>query len=240
MHERSRATRVNPLGVDPSAYPIVGVVRDAIEDTIGPSLVGLFVYGSFATGDFEPDVSDLDLIAALTEVPDEQLVSQLRKMHDRLAEEYPEWDDRIEVDYVSVRGLADCRTDTTMIARISPGEPLHVLEAGRDFLLDWYPARQDGISLEGPRLDSLIPPDPRSGVPRGGAEVPGWVPGSPRRRCLAAFTGVRDPHDVSRGDRPPVRGTALETRRRRQDPARVPTVVTSDRPCHLLAYPTMG
>ena len=36
----SRATRANPLGVDPSAHPIVGVVRDAIEDMIGPSLVG--------------------------------------------------------------------------------------------------------------------------------------------------------------------------------------------------------
>ena len=83
-------------------------------------------------------------------------------MHDRLAEEHPEWNDRIEVDYVSVRGLADCRTDTTMIARISPGEPLHVLEAGRDFLLDWYPARQDGISLEGPPLDSLVPPIPEA------------------------------------------------------------------------------
>ena len=158
----SRATRANPLGVDPTAHSIVIAIRDAIAGVTGPSLVGITVYGSLATGDFEPDISDIDLITALTDVPDEQLVSRLRKMHDRFAEEYPDWDDRIEVDYVSVRGLADCRTDTTMIARISPGEPLHVLKAGRDFLLDWYPARRDGVSLEGPPLDSLVPPIPEA------------------------------------------------------------------------------
>jgi predicted nucleotidyltransferase len=131
MSEPSRAIRADPsktLGVDPTAHPMVITIRDAIVGVTGSSLVGLSVYGSLATGDFEPDVSDIDLIAVLTDVPDERLVSQLREMHARLAEANPEWDDRIEVDYVSVGGLAECRTETTTIARISPGEPLHVVE----------------------------------------------------------------------------------------------------------------
>jgi hypothetical protein len=137
-------------------------IRDAIVDGTGASLVGLYLHGSLATRDFEPDVSDIDLIAVLTVAPDEQLASQLRETHARLAGASPEWDDRIEVDYVSARGLADCLTDTTTIARISPGEPLHLVEAGRDFLLDWYPARQDSVTLLGPPLRSLIPPIPEA------------------------------------------------------------------------------
>jgi hypothetical protein len=144
----------------PTAPPIVDLVRDAILETTGRSLVGLYLYGSLATGGFEPHVSDIDLIAVLTDAPDASLVSRLREMHARLAEEHRAWDDRIEVDYVSTRGLAECRTRTTTIARISPGEPLHLVEAGRDFLLDWYPARRDGVALVGPPLDSLIPPIP--------------------------------------------------------------------------------
>jgi hypothetical protein len=140
----------------------VGVVRDAIVDTIGPSLVGLYVYGSFATGDFEPRVSDIDLIAVLRDAPDVALVRRLDRMHEDLVRAEPEWRDRIEVDYVSARGLAHCRTRSTTIVRISPGEPLHMIEAGRDFLLDWYPARRDGISLEGPPLDSIVPPIPEA------------------------------------------------------------------------------
>jgi hypothetical protein len=144
----------------PTAHPIVHLVRDAILETTGGSLVGLYLYGSLATGDFEPVISDIDLIAVLTDVPDASLVSQLREMHAWIAEDHRAWDDRIEVDYVSRRGLAECRTSTTTIARISPGEPLHLVEAGRDFLLDWYPARRGGIAVVGPPLDSLIPPIP--------------------------------------------------------------------------------
>jgi hypothetical protein len=83
-------------------------------------------------------------------------------MHQDLVRAEPEWRDRIEVDYVSAAGLARCRTHPTTIARISPGEPLHLIEAGRDFLLDWYPARQDGITLLGPPVDALIPEIPEA------------------------------------------------------------------------------
>jgi hypothetical protein len=148
--------------LDPKGSPIVGVVRDAIVDAIGPSLVGLYVYGSLATGDFEPLVSDIDLIAVLRDAPDEALVRRLDRMHEELVRAEPEWRDRIEVDYVSAAGLARCRTHPTTIVRLSPGEPLHLIEAGRDFLLDWYPARRDGISLEGPPLDSIVPPIPEA------------------------------------------------------------------------------
>jgi hypothetical protein len=146
----------------PTAQPILDAVRDAIVDATGASLVGLYLYGSLATGDFEPAVSDIDLIAVLTDIPDEPLVGLLRDMHVRVARENPEWSDRIEVDYVSAQGLAYCRTTSATIARISPGEPLHLIEAGRDFLLDWYPARKDGVAVLGPPIDSLIPPIPHA------------------------------------------------------------------------------
>ena len=141
---------------------IVAATRDAIVDATGASLVGLYVYGSLATGEFEPLVSDVDLIAVLAETPDGAFVERLEAMHARLVRANPEWDDRIEVDYVSRQGLAHCRTHPTTIARISPGEPLHLLEAGRDFLLDWFPARRDGIGLLGPPIAVVIPEIPEA------------------------------------------------------------------------------
>ena len=205
--------------MDPTAHPIVITIRDAIAGVTGPSLVGLTVYGSLATGDFEPHVSDIDLIAVLTDVPDEQLVSQLRKMHDRFAEEYPDWDDRIEVDYVSARGLAECRTDTTTIARISPGEPLHFVEAGRDFLLDWYPAKQDGIALLGPPIDALIPEIPEAEYLE---EVRRYVAGfrsrfdddtPPGSQAYAILTMCRALATLRFGDRPSKRDAAERAKR---------------------------
>jgi hypothetical protein len=95
-------------------------------------------------------------------VPDDPLLARLIPMHARLVRANPGWDDRIEVDYVAVDGLGGCLMRPTTIARISPGEPLHLLEAGRDFLLDWYPARRDAIRLMGPPIESLIPDIPEA------------------------------------------------------------------------------
>jgi hypothetical protein len=147
--------------MDPTDLPrIVDVVRDGIAHVAGPSSVGLYLYGSLATGDFEPRVSDIDMIAVLQNEPDSVLVSRLEEMHARIARSSREWEGRVEVNYVSASGLAECRTRSTRIARISPGEPLHSFEAGRDFYLDWYPARQEGVVLLGPPIESVIPPIP--------------------------------------------------------------------------------
>jgi predicted nucleotidyltransferase len=135
-------------------------LRDAIVAATGSSLSGLYLFGSLATGDFDAAVSDIDLIAVLVDTPTEQLAERLRRMHADFAEANPEWDDRIEVVYISEQGLATCRTDATTIAVISPGEPFHVVQASRDWILNWYPAREDAVRLLGPPMESLIPPIP--------------------------------------------------------------------------------
>ena len=145
---------------DPAVDSLLVSIREAIVTVTGSSLVGLYLFGSLATGSFDADVSDIDLIAVLADGPSERLATRLSRMHDDLAQANPEWDDRIEVIYVSSQGLANCRTDTTNIAVISPGEDFHVVQAGRDWILNWYPACENGVRLIGPPIDSLIPPIP--------------------------------------------------------------------------------
>lgn len=139
---------------------MLDLVREAVATVAGPSLVGLYLFGSLATGDFDAGVSDIDLLTVLTDTPNEGLVGRLRRMHADLARANPAWEDRIEVVYVSTRGLATCRTRPTIIAVISSGEPFQVVEAGRDWVLTWYPAREDAVRLLGPPIDALIPPIP--------------------------------------------------------------------------------
>lgn len=196
----------------------MGAIRDAIAETIGEDLVGLYVYGSLATGAFEPHISDVDLIAILASVPDERLLARLRPQHERLVVEHPDWSDRIEVDYVSVRGLDQCLTHSTTIARISPGEPLHLLEAGRDFLLDWYPAREGAVTLIGPPIDTLIPEIPEADYLE---EVRSYLAGLPNRfdgdasagsRSYAVLTMCRGWYALRTGERLDKRQAAARAR----------------------------
>ena len=165
---------------------VVGAIRQAIVAVTGSSLVGLYLFGSLATGDFDAAVSDIDLLAVLADTPSKRLVPRLRRMHADLAQTNPAWDDRIEVIYISTHGLATCRTHPTTIAVISQGEPFHLVEAGRDWILNWYPAREHGVRLLGPPIDALIPPIPT-------AEYLEEV-----RRSLVGFTN-RIPDDAPPG-----------------------------------------
>jgi hypothetical protein len=150
----------SPSTAEPGVGSMLASIREAIVTVTGPSLVGVYLFGSLATGDFDAGVSDVDLLAVLTDSPSERLVPRLRRMHADLVQANPAWDDRIEVVYISAQGLARCRTATTTIAVISTGRPLEVLEAGPDWTLNWYPAREHAVRLLGPPIGSLIPPIP--------------------------------------------------------------------------------
>lgn len=141
---------------------MLDALREAILSVVGPSLVGLYLFGSLASGEFDTGISDIDLIAVLVDSPNEVLAERLGRMHANLFRANPDWDDRIEVIYISKEGLANCRTDTTTIGVISPGESFHIVQAGRDWVLNWYPAREDSNPLIGPPIHTLIPPIPVS------------------------------------------------------------------------------
>lgn len=131
------------------------LTRD-IQDQLRGNLAGVCLYGSAAAGDFDDERSDLDLVAVVSDDIEEPDVGRLRDMHRRLAEDFPAWHDRIEVDYVSVAALRTYRTRPRTMVRISPGEPLHQTNVSRHYLLNWYMAR-GGVALFGPPPDQLIP-----------------------------------------------------------------------------------
>jgi Nucleotidyltransferase domain len=213
---------------DPVVDSSLVSIREAIVAATGSSLVGLYLFGSLATDDFDAGVSDIDLIAVLWDGPSEQLAQRLSRVHADLASANPEWSDRIEVIYISKQGLANCRTDPTAIAVISPGEPFHVVQAGRDWILNWYPARQHGVRLLGPSDRLVDPSDPQRRVRPGGPRVPPRVQEQDPRRRIRRIAGVRDHRHVPRLVHDQIRQTDLEARGGVLGAGGVPAVGRSD------------
>jgi predicted nucleotidyltransferase len=128
-----------------------------IQNILGKKLVGLYLYGSATAGDFDPNLSDIDLLAAVqTDITDKEF-SELEKMHSALVQKYPEWKDRIEVAYYSLHGLKTFKNERSQIVVISPGEPLNIHDAGHDWLINWFVIQENGIALFGPHQSTLIP-----------------------------------------------------------------------------------
>jgi Aminoglycoside adenylyltransferase, C-terminal domain/Nucleotidyltransferase domain len=150
------------LPADPTPYAdinqLLKLLLSGMQKILGAKLIGLYLYGSLVIGDFDPKISDIDLVAALSSDIDDKEFGALQKMHDDVAKEHKEWDDRIEVCYISVAALHAVRSSTSQIANISPGEPFHKRESSKEWLTDWYVVREKGITLFGPSPKTIIEP----------------------------------------------------------------------------------
>ncbi|MEH0971805.1 aminoglycoside adenylyltransferase domain-containing protein [Micromonospora sp. CPCC 205546] len=170
---------------DPVASPemVLSDLRDAWSPALAGGLMGLYVHGSLVAGDFAADRSDLDLLAVLDSDPDENLLAVLAGLHTDLDRRHPRWAGRIEVEYVSLAAARDAAHGGTgrdhVIARISPGEVLHLLPATTHRLVTWAAVRDHGRSLLGPPADILLPAvDPnrvRSALLDHIRDWPAWV-----------------------------------------------------------------
>ncbi|MBD2868653.1 aminoglycoside adenylyltransferase domain-containing protein [Paenibacillus arenilitoris] len=133
-----------------------------IRSTLGGKLEGLYLYGSLAWGDFDREISDIDLLAVLSADATEAEIEALRGMHEELASRCPEWNDRIETQYLSVEGLMTFREKRSRIVVISPGEPLNAKDAGAEWLQNWYCVQRHGIVLYGPAVTAFMAPVPKA------------------------------------------------------------------------------
>jgi hypothetical protein len=146
---------------DFSKHPEIEILINEIlmrmRRTLGERLTGLYLYGSLVAGDFDYKISDIDLLAATGTLINTKEFEALEKMYANLASKFPAWDNRIETAYVPLNALKTFKSKRSSIANISPGEPLHFLDAGRDWLLNWYFVRETGVALFGAPSREIIP-----------------------------------------------------------------------------------
>lgn len=128
-----------------------------ISESLSKRLLGLYLFGSLVTGDFDPRLSDLDLAAIVANPLTASERDRLKTMHDRIAREFPAWDDRIEVGYLAAQDVRPFDPAAT-IAIISPGEPFHPRVAEHSWLFNLHVVRKRGITLSGPDPRTLIAP----------------------------------------------------------------------------------
>jgi predicted nucleotidyltransferase len=131
----------------------------SVHAVLGDDLVGVYLYGSYVSGGFDPGVSDLDLIAVMSMEPEELELEGLGRVHDAFVSANPDWNDRLEIVYISRAALRSFRTSAARLAVISPGEPFHLRDDRVvEWLQNWYLIRETGIVLFGPPAASLVPP----------------------------------------------------------------------------------
>ena len=141
---------------------LVADIHDRLVRLLSGNLVGVYIFGSVASGAYQPGVSDVDLLVVTAGQPRMSEYEQLQSMHTALAAEHLQWANRIEVAYLSRDALRTFKERTSQIGIISPGEPFHVVLAGWDWLVNWYDVREHAIVVSGPDPKTLIEPITRA------------------------------------------------------------------------------
>jgi len=146
----------------PTSYPHVNSLLNElffrIRKVLGDKLVGLYLGGSLVLGDFSEQISDIDLVTAVSSDISDTEFNQLQQMHADFVAEHKEWRDRIEVCYVSTDALKTVKSRARQIVNISPGEPIHRLESTKEWMISWYLTREKSITLFGPPPNTIIEP----------------------------------------------------------------------------------
>ncbi len=130
----------------------------SLKDILGEKLTGLYLEGSLVLGDFEPGISDIDLIAVLSSEVNNQEFEELHKMHNAFVIKHKEWNDRIEVCYLTADAINTTKTKVSNIVNISPGEPFHKTKTRKEWLINWYLLQEKGKTLYGPPPSAFINP----------------------------------------------------------------------------------
>ncbi|HVQ44259.1 MAG TPA: aminoglycoside adenylyltransferase domain-containing protein [Candidatus Saccharimonadia bacterium] len=156
------------------AEAIVQTLLAEITNVLGDRLVGLYIYGSLAQGDFDPQASDIDLVAVTTTPLSWLYLRRLQTMHAALDAVHPEWPELIDIQYLPLEALQQPTRPTGLIAMQRPGTNFH--SATRvDRLLVAYHVRDAGRAVTGPAPTTIVAPITPAQVQfHSGAELVTW------------------------------------------------------------------
>jgi hypothetical protein len=153
----------------PTPYPDLNAVlrelTESVQANLGSHLVGIYLQGSFAVGDFDAH-SDVDYIIVVQNELSEEQVAILQTMHARIYDLDCAWAQHLEGSYFPIQ---------TLWLPPQPGETVWYQDNGarqlirsvhcNTLVMRWQ-LRQHGIPLVGPEPVTLLPPIPDAALRR--------------------------------------------------------------------------
>jgi predicted nucleotidyltransferase len=144
-----------PSGVD----EVLRGFLEGARSMLGERFVGMYLYGSLATGDFDPDRSDVDFLVVTEGELTRSEVLALTEAHDRFAGSSSPWANEVDGSYIprdALRRFDPARSTHLHVAR-GVGK-LRMEQFGPDWVIQRWVLREQGVGLAGPPPVTLIDP----------------------------------------------------------------------------------
>jgi hypothetical protein len=146
----------------PTPYPGVNAVlrrlRLDVQTVLGHHLIGLVVHGSLASGDFDPQRSDIDFVVVTADKLAARLTAALAAMHARIWASGLPWATRLEGDYIPQRALRRYDPAHARYPHLGVDGHFDVEQHASDGVIQRHVIREHGLVLSGPAPRTLIDP----------------------------------------------------------------------------------
>ncbi len=142
---------------DPNVTFILQKLLAEVQRVLGAQLRGLYLYGSLASGDFNPRSSDIDFVVTTQSMLPPETSAALRVMHEQLAGSGLKWAANLEGSYLTQAALRRYQPDDGPWPTLNEGR-FYVAPHGSDWVIQRHILRQHGVTLFGPPVVDLIDP----------------------------------------------------------------------------------
>jgi predicted nucleotidyltransferase len=138
---------------------VLAELLEGVRGTLGPQLVGVYLDGSLAAGDFADHSSDIDVLVVTEQELSDDIVATLGAMHAQLATRASKWARELEVSYIPRRALRRFDPANNCHPCVQRGSDQIVTEEhDRAWVIHRHVVRAHGIALFGPDPRTLIDP----------------------------------------------------------------------------------
>jgi hypothetical protein len=147
--------------ISPTPYADVNrflqVFLAQVQAVLGEQFIGLYLYGSLASGDFVTARSDIDfLVVTAGELPSE-VISALENMHARLWATGAKWALKLEGSYIPQAALRRYNPEDGPFPCVNEGK-FYLARHESDWVLQRHILRKSGVAVAGPDIRPLIDP----------------------------------------------------------------------------------
>ncbi len=155
----------------PTPYPDVNEVLNLlltnVKEILQEQFVGMYLYGSLSSGDFNSETSDIDFLVVTTDFLSEKTISELENMHTQTWVTSLTRAGELEGSYIPKDLIRRHDPNGAPCPTVNEGK-FFVDQRGSDWIIQRHVVRECGVIVEGPDPKTLIdfvrPEDIRNAV----------------------------------------------------------------------------
>ncbi len=143
----------------PSIFPDVNEVLHLLhinaKEILGKQFIGMYLYGSLSSGDFNPESSDIDFLFVTKDSLSDEIIAKLEAMHKQTWATSMKRAGKLEGAYVPKDLIRKHDPHGAPCPTVNEGQ-FYTAALGSDWIIQRHVVREYGVIIEGPDPKTLI------------------------------------------------------------------------------------